>query len=503
METDQLTSLIKQELHWQKLDKYPSFLRAYKKNGQPKYKWRPKYVFSLPTTNLIIAVDIIYNQQVSKKIYETEVAKALKGNSTLRVCLFSSLDYDYDYLKKFCKRNKFGLKVYTPNSINTILPFESEKTEGVSRRRARKEGWFPQIILSEVKKIKRIKYKKTIIGLVNKIEKCRTKDRQLALARGAIDKMLKASPNYIGNNIPFMRLSNFEGLFNTSDIKCKDHVFHSIRVFLMGCVIIDRFYDKFLSYYKEILGTDRIIIEYIWLLASLFHDIGRIKQEGHKIFLSDPKKENPEIEEGIEEEMRKRWKEEQYKISLANVVELIKQSCKRKSLRDLPFTGYALGGKIDLKIANILTESYNKRKSHGIISCFELSADILRKMEASNFKSKTFLLYHLFPAVVAMALHDWKIWEELSEAKIFPINIKNFPLTSLLIYIDTWDDYKRDGEEKISIDKLTMDDNQVTVYLTWYKNSEYLDEKLKYDSFERNVLFGDFKFKIEVSNKKR
>jgi len=47
-----------------------------------------------------------------------------------------------------------------------------------------------------------------------------------------------------------------------------------------------------------------------------------------------------------------------------------------------------------------------------------------------------------------------------------------------------------------------MNNDQVTVYLTWYKTSEYLDEKLKYDSFERNVLFGNLKLKIEVSNKK-
>ena len=502
MATDLLIKLIEQELHWRKLDKYPSFLMAYKKNGEPKYEWWPKYVFSDPTTKLTIAVDIIYNQQISKKIYEIEVTRALKQNPTLRLCLFSSLDYAYDGLKKYCKINKFGLKVYTLNSINTILPFESEKIERVTRRKSKKEGWFPQIILSEAKKIKRIKYKKNIIDLVKKIERYHSKEKQLDFSRKAIDKMLKTSPNYIGNNIPFMRLSNFENLLNYSDIKCKDHVFHSIRVFLTGCIIIDKFYDKFSKYHKEILGTDKISIEYIWLLASLFHDVGRIKQEGHKIFLSDPEKENPEIAEGIEEEMAKRWKEEEYKISLANVIELIKLSCKRKDQRDLPFTGYALGGKIDLGIANIFMESYNKRKSHGTISCFELSADILKKMEASKFKNKTFLLYHLFPAVLAIALHDWKVWEELSEAKVFPINIKNFPLAALLIYIDTWDDYKRDGTEKVRVDNLIMNNNQVTVFLTWHKTSEYLDEKLKYDSFERNVLFGDLKLKIAISNKK-
>lgn len=495
MSKDYLTQLIEENLRWQTLDKYPPFLE--------KYKWKPKYVFLDSTSKLHIAVDVSYKQQISKKIYETEVVKALNQNKTLRVCLFSSLDYDYDYLKNFCKKYKFGLKVYSSNSINTIVPLNFEKVERLAVRKEKKAGWFPDAILNEVKNIKKIKFKTSLINLAKKLKKCHRKEKQFSLICSCINKMLKENPYYIGDNIPFMNLSYFENLLNLSNINCKDHVFHSARVFLIGCIIIDKFYDRFLSYYRDILGTKKISIEYIWLLTSLFHDMGRVKQDMHKILLNDPKKENPEIEEGIEEEMGKRWKEDQYKVSLGNVAELIKQSCKTKKSRDFPFTGYALGGKIDPKIANILMESYNKRKSHGVISCFDLSADLLRKMEASNFKSRTFLLYHIFPAVLAIALHDWKIWKELSEAKIFPIDIRKFPLAALLIYIDTWDDYKRDKDDKITIDRLNLDDKSVTVCLTWHKNSEYLDEKLKYDSFERNVLFSDLKLKIEVSNKKR
>lgn len=490
-----LTKLVDQGLHWKELDKYPFFLK--------KYKWKPKYIFSDHTTKLYVAVDLIFNQQISRKIYQTEVVRALKDNPNLRVCLFSSSDYDYDYLKNFCKKYKFGLKVYSVIGINTILPFAEEKIEKVIRKKTKKEGWFPQLILSESKKIKKIKYKKTIIELVTKIEKYHSEDKQLIFIRTAIDKMLKSGSNYIGNDIPFMRLSNFESLFNFSDIKGKDHVFHSVRVFLIGCIIIDRFYDKLLDYYKEILGTDKVDIEYIWLLTSLFHDIGRVKQDLYRIYLHDPSKDNLTLKEGLSEELRKNWQDETYKNSLGNVVELIKQSCKRNSKRDKPFVGYALGGDIDDKIAGLLRESYNNLKSHGVISCFDLSSDLLGKMKAAKFNSKTFLLYHIFPAVLSIAFHDWKIWKDLAELKIFPINIKNFPMASLLIFIDTWDDYKRDGEEKISIDKLAMDNNQVTVYLTWHKNKDYLDEKLKYDSFERNVLFSDLKLKIEVSNKKK
>jgi hypothetical protein len=252
------------------------------------------------------------------------------------------------------------------------------------------------------------------------------------------------------------------------------------------------------------LGPCKVDVEYIWLLASLFHDIGRIQQVIYKfIYLGDSNKDDQDLRNALEESQSKKWQDEVFKIALGNLVELINQSNKKNEDRDHPFVGFALGGTIDSRVANVFKENYNKLKSHGVISCFELSTDLLRKIYAiAKRKSHGFLFYHLFPAALAIAFHDWKIWKELSDIDIFPININDYPFASLLIYIDTWDDYKRGKDEKITINKFDLSDKEVTIYLTWHKQEEYLREKLKYDSFERNVLFNGLKLKIEVSNKK-
>lgn len=490
-----LPGLLKKKFGWKKLSKIPRFFDA--------YKWRPKFVFIDRKANLYIAADIIFNQQFPERIYRSEVNKVVHKNRRLRVCLFTSAKYQYNNLKKFCVKNDFGLKIYTNISVNTIVPFPSEKVEGVSLVQKAKEGWFPRTILDNLKNIKKIKFKDLIIDLAGKLEKNSGKNKKLGFVCKFIDDMLASHPKFLGSSIPFMKLSNFENLLNFSDIVCRDHTFHSARVFLIGCVIIDHFYDKFISYYKNILGAHKINIEYMWLITALFHDIGRIKQEAHRIFLSDPSRENPVINDGIEEEMRKRWKENEYIISLGNVVELVKQSSRSAGQRDLPFVGYALGGAIDSKIAYVFQENYNKRKSHGVIGCFDLSADLLRKMQATQYQNKPFLLYHMFPALVAIALHDWKLWKELAELKIFPINFHDFPLAALLIYIDTWDDYKRDqDDEKITINDFSIAGNTVTVDLTWHKINDYLEEKFKYESFKRNVITSDIKLEIVVSNVK-
>ena len=116
---------------------------------------------------------------------------------------------------------------------------------------------------------------------------------------------------------------------------------------------------------------------------------------------------------------------------------------------------------------------------------------------------KTFILYYCFPAALAMAIHDHKIWKELTDIKVFPIKFKYFSIPALLIYIDTWDDYKRGAEEKISIDSINFQKDRVTISVTWFKQEDYIKEKIKYESYERNVIFDDIKLIIKVSNEKK
>jgi len=493
MDINDIATLIKKELGWKLLSATPKFLK--------KYRWKPKFIFFEQGTKNYIAVDLIFNQQLSKKIYEKEVLPALSENKNLKVCLLSPSEHEHSSLKRFCKKERIGLKIYSTYDINTIVPLSFEKVGKVIARRIKKEGWFPRVILDEVKKIKKVSFADLLKDLANKLAKNTSKDKQFSLIRKYINKILQSHSDFIGDTYPFMKLSNFESLLKLSNINNREHVFHSVRVFIIGCIIIDRFYDDFMCYYKEIFpGTKKINLEYMWLMTSLFHDIGRIKQKAYLIYMHNEKEENETLMEVLDEQMSKAWKDREYYLALGNVVELINHCCMKKEDRQ-PFTGFAIEGKIDPRLSGILTESYNKRISHGVISCFDLAADLLRKIGASKkTRNKTFLLYHIFPAIVAIALHDWRIWEELKPLKVFPMGLEKFPLAALLIYIDTWDDFKRDEEVKMSIDKIEFNQNQVTIYITWYKKRDYLEEKAKYKSFEKNICFSKIKFKIKISN---
>jgi len=492
MAAGEFIRFIEGKLKWQVQDIRPRFLS--------KYKWRPDFLFYDKNTKQHIAVDVIYNQQFSRKIYFTEVAKAIKEHRNLRVCLFSSNKYEYGELKEFCSKYGLGLKIYDTISLDTVVPFKDEATERIIRVTSRKEGWFPKVLLIEVKRIQKLKFRRIIIQLINKLEHTSSKDKQFNLICKHINKMLGSDPHNIGNTIPFMKLFSFEGYYQSRAER--EHAFHSVRLFLAGCIIIDKFYKQFTEYYKKVLGVSQINIEYVWLIASVFHDYGRIKQNNYREeYSAYPNEDDDDLKAAIEQSLIKRLKRTEYDAIVKNVTAFLMQSHKKLNQRSSPFIGCVTGNSPNSGLDDILKNHYAKLTSHGVISCIEIGNDFLKKIEASDFKRQSFWLYHIIPAISSMALHDWKIWKDLRAQDIFPINMADFPLTALLIYLDTWDDYKREeGKDKISIDKFIITDDSVKVCLTWHNGGEYLDEKIKYDSFERNVLFSDFRLEIAISN---
>jgi hypothetical protein len=486
-----LKRLVAKRLGWKFVGRAPGFMS--------KYKWQPHYFFRSAADKKYIAVDIVYDDQWSRKIYENEAARAMRENKSLEVCLFTPFYSAFERLQGFCGEQGFGLKVFTGGTVTSILGLSFEKVRKAPKRGKEPEGWFPQSILEGVKGIDRLRFKGELHRLAQRLEADTSHEGQLANIKRGLDVMLMEVPYLPADSLPFMKLSHFESLLDCSNIQHSDHVFHSARVFLVGCIVIDRFYNQFVDYYHQILTPTSVNVEYMWLLTALFHDIGRVMQDTWRIYLPDPSQEDSDLKAQVCEQMCKRWKQPEYMNALCNIVELVKQSKGRPCDRDIPWTGYALGGPVDEEVKNVFVQSYNSLGSHGVIGCFEFAADILQKLVAVRSQGRTFPLYHVFPAMLAVALHHHKVWADLREIGVFPIAMRDFPLPALLIYIDTWDDYKRAKGRGVSIDEIAFDANGVTVQVTWSDPKAYRNDRIKYDSFRENVIFDDISLKIRVS----
>ena len=73
------------------------------------------------------------------------------------------------------------------------------------------------------------------------------------------------------------QLAHFEKLLRTRAPGGSEHIYHAFRVFLAGCPVVSRFYDVFREAHTYYGGVSQdVCVEYAWLLASLFHDIGHV-----------------------------------------------------------------------------------------------------------------------------------------------------------------------------------------------------------------------------------
>jgi len=485
------------------LIKNPVFLK--------KYNWTPKLCFKVK--KYIILVDVLYTNAYPHLLYNEEVVKVLRENRFVRVCIFISEKHDPSFILPYCLKNNIGLKNYNIyGDIETLVELDLEKSRKRKKTIKRDEGWFPSIILAKLQQLKNLKFRYILMDFARDFSKLKTKEKQLKLLCQYIDRIFTTENKFEGDKQSFVNLALFESFLEGRQTQNSDHVFHSFRVFIIGCIIIDEYYSLFKELYSKVFPKVKSFsIEYIWALTSIFHDVGYIKQNHLEALGFDVNSIEPQDIEKYNEALstitsKASWQKQEYQETLENIVCLISKLQYQRNIA-IPFMGigeYTTGLRRNNRIENYLIDTYNSFLSHSVISCFDTAADIIKRINSLGIhrtKRKAFLFGHLYLAAISICYHDWHLWEELTLQKIFPLNFERYPFAALLIYIDTWDDYKRDKKRNILIDAFTICRKEFIVSVTWKEKEQYLKERIKYDSFKKAIIFPKyFSLKIHVSN---
>ena len=143
---------------------------------------------------------------------------------------------------------------------------------------------------------------------------------------------------------------------------------------------------------------------------------------------------------------------------------------------------------------------YDEFKWHGVISAIDFLRLVCDNARAANERqARPFVVAHAVPAALAILLHDWRIHTDAKRWKLFPIDTERFPLASLLFYVDTWDDYKRKGDESVvSISDYRIRQKEAEVLIEWGDETEFRNEKIKYDAFEKALCNEVFRMLIDA-----
>ena len=94
------------------------------------------------------------------------------------------------------------------------------------------------------------------------------------------------------------------------------------------------------------------------------------------------------------------------------------------------------------------------------------------------------------------------MWERGKKWKLIPVDIRQNPLAAILIYIDTWDDYKRKpGDPVFSILEYEINSKGARVVVEWENAAALHDQDRKYKSFLKALTGGPPNLRIEARTK--
>ncbi len=293
-------------------------------------------------------------------------------------------------------------------------------------------------------------YKEDILNFCNEYITQRLDDYEIVLRWVKILWKKHLSLTQTASSFDFYE--EFESILKL-DREYRDHFLHQFQVFLLGTIIIDGIYHKFQnSYKKPFVHLDKNSVFKSWLITSTFHDFAypleRYTKWNDELFerLLNIKKSPTEI--GFEKiTTEKKFLE--YLDQIDNLLSCYKTSesnwCCRK-----PHT-------TNEDLRRFLLNKIVHERNHGVLS----SLALLKKSESEQISDET-LSTEIYPAAVAIAIHDEGIWqpfrgkrpswrersceweEEFSKCNYLNhLDFSNQPLSFLLIFCDTAQEFGR------------------------------------------------------------
>ncbi|GEM_PF-4050694 len=448
----------------------------------------------------LVAIDINLSNDFPVKGAK-EIVRARKQLKNFEFYFYVPIDYGYDRIFSHCFNSGFG--IIRIDNTRLSIPLEP-KAKKINEKKYKlletkkvtvEYGHIPKILLTYVHKLRQVSYRKILQEFaINyaKLKKSKNiSEEEYKLVDSTVKKIFD-NKNFHYSSEPYLRLKYYEPLLKGT----REHYLHSFQIMLMGCIIIDQYYVDFTRYYKNVFPHEKgFSIEYIWLITSIFHDIGYPSQKASSL-IGEQYGYSEDIDlSGLDKIADK----SDYLQAAIQLQSFIRHCCCKNILNNWT---PEMSEDDDSSIKDILREHLIKHRSHGVTSCFQFLTRVLRESKAvSNRPNRPLIVTHVIPAVTSIALHDSRIWKEFRKLKVFPINITRFPFAVLLIFLDSLHDWNRiespDGIPEFAIfGGFDFKEKCVEVKIRW-NNPEQLARKLpEYNDVMNTIKFEGLKLKL-------
>lgn len=319
--------------------------------------------------------------------------------------------------------NSSGLRLlFGPHYGGKVFRIEKETRDSVLERYSKNKR-IPVAISSSLGRVSNLEYADILRDLSADYERKRisSHEEESKLMLNYLKLIIERVPEgeKVGKAVDLLRI--LEELLHR-DGKTRDHFFHQFLTFLLGSVAIDANYSEMSGWYKSLFPeSPKAKLDLVWVLASHCHD------------LLSPF-ESPGLAIGA------------YAVSIDHRPQYIRHPAEVLNSFYIHMSREEIRCDWDLDshrpregpLSDILVK-YANLGNHGVNMALELVSRGL------NYPPRMLSSY-ICPAAMAIAFHDKKIWSELIESQIFPIDVERFPIAFLLMYCDGVQEWGRPGK---------------------------------------------------------
>ena len=245
---------------------------------------------------------------------------------------------------------------------------------------------------------------------------------------------------------PIIFLAEIEKIVTNTEGQSRDHYFHAFNTMMLGFMIIDKAYNRFDTLAKK-YGDD-IVLEFIWILTSLYHDIGYpiVWQQNLVCQTYGLKRENnlALIDDSIKQIRQEFWNSPDYRFIVEVLNNLFSHITDNKK-GEWIFDGFLRPSK-STKFKDSVKISFIEKEAHGAAGTLKLSLLTNKHLgDVAKNKVREFLYRHAMLASISILFHDSKVRDCFKENSIKGIKAEDFPFSVLLTYVDILQDDRRDS----------------------------------------------------------
>lgn len=326
-------------------------------------------------------------------------------------------------------------------------------------------------------------------------------DSELEMIRSFMKGVLTCDERFALSTQPIDFMANLERIAAELGVEIRDHYFHALNTMMLGFVVIDKFYGELHGLIKA-RGTD-IVPEFIWLLTSLYHDIG-YPARGQEVLTA----QIFGLEEGVSDAVVRQccrqnrssiWNTGDYTF-VVDILDNLFSHTRRGVRSKWVYDAFPRESRPS-KFKQGLKTSFIEDGAHGAVGALRLA--LLTKQlikQIDDVSDRQFLYRHIVIASLSILFHDPTVRRRFEENSLKHIEAKRFPLSMLLTYVDILQDDRRDmtGSSSLALFKgvekkagkivAVLDKNALTTGVR-LKLREQLEEALSF--FAMNGLAFD------------